>query len=214
MTRIAIVAVFGIGCTKNAGPDECQRYVERAEKVTLEAMGDGSAKPYQIDGQAKICRDQVSRGHRPPALDCVLAAKDDATIRACLGLNVAAIANDMVTWKTDQAKQHLLAIAEGAKAAHARTASFPVGDAPPTPPTSCCAPPDYKCVWPRTAPPIWDALSFKIEKDFYFHYSYRSDGTTFTATATGDPACDGKNVTFEIHGELRAGVPHITTGSP
>ena len=48
--------------------------------------------------------------------------------------------------------------------------------------------------------PVWTALEFSIDEPSAYHFSYESDGKTFTALAVGDRDCDQQNATFTLKG--------------
>jgi hypothetical protein len=88
----------------------------------------------------------------------------------------------------------------------ARLRSYPRGEAGPSPANPCCQHAGSQCDpspsdW---SDPVWDALSFKLDVPTRFQFTYESDGKTFTATAAGDPLCDGHPVSFSETGKLDA----------
>jgi hypothetical protein len=119
--------------------------------------------------------------------------------------------------KNSEAKLQLMKLQSHAKSSFAVNATFIKGSAPLTPSTPCCAQPTKKCKghapgdWDS---PVWQQLEFQLDDDFYFQYSYESDGTTLTARAVGDPGCDGNLVTFELKGSVANGNPSFTVQEP
>jgi hypothetical protein len=114
---------------------------------------------------------------------------------------------------TTEARLQLDSIAGKAKKGFYKDGSaFPTGDGVLAPATPCCKQPDHVCApmpsdW-GGAP--WDGLSFGItDRPYHFQYGYQSDGKTFTATAVGDPACDGHPVTLIAHGSVVGGEPSV-----
>lgn len=109
--------------------------------------------------------------------------------------------------KQIEGRVKLKSIGRAAKEHVAEKGTLPTGSIGPTPAQPCCASPDKKC--PVTASdwqqPIWDALFMSLDRPGYFQYAYESDGTSFTATATGDVLCEGKPVTFTITGKVTNG---------
>jgi hypothetical protein len=101
----------------------------------------------------------------------------------------------------------LKGISRNAKQIVADTGTLPVGSVGPTPVQPCCSSADKKCPvnqdeWKHA---IWDQLSVYADAPHYFQYSYKSDGKSFTATATGDVLCEGKPATFTITGAIENG---------
>ena len=155
------------------------------------------------------CHDSLVSGKREKAMDCILAAKDDDGVRACLTDGLKSYRDHA---KTSEAKMMLNKLGKNAKVAFVEASQFPVGNVALTPATPCCKQPGSTCA-PNAADwnnPAWQALSMTIEEPFRFQYSYQSDGKTFTATATGDPSCDGNPVTLTSHGMIENGEPRVT----
>jgi hypothetical protein len=108
------------------------------------------------------------------------------------------------------------------KKAFFKEGAFPTMTLGPTPSTACCDQPDHACApsaadWGVGAATAggWNDLHFKMtDGPFHFQYSYTSDGKTFTATAVGDPACDGHKVTYTANGTIKGGEPAITVSGP
>jgi hypothetical protein len=57
-------------------------------------------------------------------------------------------------------------------------------------------------------------MEFQIDEPFRYRYSYESDGQTFTATAVGDPDCDGKPGTYTLTGSVDNGNPKVELKEP
>lgn len=108
-----------------------------------------------------------------------------------------------------EAKLQLNRIAKMAAAAWAENGAFPVGDTGLTPATPCCAGPDKRCPADPTPwhHPVWQALDLEPSELLRFQYRYQSDGKTFTATAVGDPGCDGDPITLTATGRATDGTP-------
>lgn len=118
--------------------------------------------------------------------------------------------------KKTEAELQLNKIGKNAKRVYAETSTFPVGKAPLTPATSCCAGADHHCVttaadWKQ---PAWQALDFEIDEPSLYRYSYTSDGKTFTAKAVGDLDCDGVEATYELLGVSLNGNPTVSLTRP
>ena len=111
-----------------------------------------------------------------------------------------------------EAKLELNLIGKNAKVAWAEQGTFPVGDTGLTPATPCCAGPDHKCPIDPAAwrHPLWQALDVEALEPMRFQYRYQSDGKTFTATAVGDPGCDGDPITLTATGAIVDGNATVT----
>jgi hypothetical protein len=108
--------------------------------------------------------------------------------------------------KSAEAHIKLKSLALMAKNRVLDTGALPAGSAGPTPSQPCCSSADKKCAadaadWKQ---PVWEQLDFYSDAPGYFQYSYQSDGTSFTASATGDPLCDGRPLTLTITGKIDA----------
>ena len=57
----------------------------------------------------------------------------------------------------------------------------------------------------------WATLDFDVKEPTQVHFTYESDGKTYHAEATADPACDGKKVTYKLDGKVE-NVPAAITG--
>ena len=120
--------------------------------------------------------------------------------------------------KTTEAELELNKIRRDANVYYIQNESFPKGDAPLTPATSCCNGPGAKCPvdaaqWQT---PVWQALDFSIDEPNLFRYSYHSDGQTATALAVGDLDCDGTEITYRLDLSASGGNPtaKLTTPPP
>jgi len=72
-------------CSKADQADECQRVMAKS-KAVLGEMARMRGIEIDAKGEAKLveqCRAALKKGKRDPAMDCVLAAKDDAGVRDC-----------------------------------------------------------------------------------------------------------------------------------
>lgn len=108
--------------------------------------------------------------------------------------------------KMIEGRVHLKMIGHNAKQIVEEKGALPAGSVGPSPSQPCCTFADKKCpvdaaVWKD---PIWDQLLMWEDRPGYFQYTYQSDGTSFTATATADVLCEGKPVTFTITGKIGA----------
>lgn len=205
MKRLALIAMIvgGVGCSKAKPEDKCARVVEKSMKVlndlaTMRGAKLGASEKKQLIEQ---CRRQVKAGKPDAQMDCVLAAKDDASVSACY---TKGYEQYLARSKGIEAKLQLSKLGKNAQVAFVEKSEFPKGKVGPTPATPCCAEASKTCtptaaMW---ADPVWQALEFQIEGAFHFQYTYESDGKTFTATATGDIDCAGKPTTTVINGRL------------
>ena len=111
-------------------------------------------------------------------------------------------------------------LGKDAKVAFITNDHFPKGKAATLPESagpSCCGNPDNKCKASRAwdSDPVWKELVFEIDEPTLFRYSYEStDGQSFTATAVGDLDCDGKTITYTLHGTVTDGNPATTLDQP
>jgi hypothetical protein len=101
-----------------------------------------------------------------------------------------------------EAQVALSALRQRAEEARIELGHYPIGRAPATPASPCCAATDQRCAPdPNQWIGLWADLRFRMDEPFRFQYAYESDGKTFTATAVGDVACDGKLVRFRADSE-------------
>ena len=118
--------------------------------------------------------------------------------------------------KRSEAEVQLHALEKAIKIQYATNAEFPVGDAPLTPATDCCAGPNHKCAVDAAAWQVapWTALEFSIDQPSYFQYRYQSDGKTVTAIARGDLDCDGAPIEYTLSGSVVDGNPALSITKP
>jgi hypothetical protein len=198
-------------CSKKSG-DKCQRVIEKSMTVLGEMAALRGAKLGDEEKQQLVaqCQKAVKAGHPDPQIDCVLAAADDAGVRKCY---IKGYEDYLERSKEVEAKLQLLTIGKRASAVFDEKAEFPKGKVGPTPATPCCAEPTKQCTPTDTmwSDPVWQALDFRVQGTFLFHYTYESDGKTFTATATGDVGCTGKPTTTTLTGKVGAdGKPELS----
>jgi len=94
----------------------------------------------------------------------------------------------------------MLDLAAAADTNHA----FPVGTAPLTPATPCCAAADRECSHdpaPWEVDP-WKTIGFRYAPA-HLQYDYTSDGKTFTAHAVFDEKCDGAIGKVTLEGRIK-----------
>jgi hypothetical protein len=124
------------------------------------------------------------------------------------------------TSKKSESMIQLDKIGKRATIEHNMNGAFPIGSAPLTPATACCAQnfggkrkcgPDPS----QFATPVWRALDFQLDAPHYYQYTYEStDGQSFRATAVGDLDCDGVTVTYVLEGEIVDGTPRTRLEEP
>ena len=127
-----------------------------------------------------------------------------AVIGVLAAVAIPAFLDYMKRSKKTEASLQLSRIGKYLKRYYADYASFPAGDAGPTPATGCCMKSstggkvDNKCpadatIWKQ---PIWTALEFQIDEASNFQYRYHSDGKTARVEAISDLDCDGVPATW------------------
>lgn len=115
--------------------------------------------------------------------------------------------------KQSGANIHLKSIERGAKRYFVEMAAFPVGSAT-SPDRPCCSYPDQRCPtgYRRSSDRVWQQLDVTLDDD-KFQFSYQGTSTTVLVTASGDPDCDGKTVTYTLHGTATDGYPSFNISS-
>lgn len=110
--------------------------------------------------------------------------------------------------KLPEVRLNLRKIEKSVKAYYIERAEMPQGNAPLTPAAPCCANPDRRCAPDEfMTSPAWQAIDFEPFERTRFQYSYTSSPTQFTATAVGDPSCDGNPVTYQVIIDVKDGMP-------
>jgi hypothetical protein len=222
---LAVVVVVLAACGGNG--DKCAKVYDKLAPM-MEKEAKGGKSP---DRGAMIaeCKDKLkAHPEREGEMDCILAISGELTMDKLIACSKSARKADESKGgfkdyqdksKATEAKLQLDRIGKGAKRVFAETGTFPMGSAPLTPATECCAGPDKKCApdakaW--TAGP-WSALDFAVDEPHRFRYAYEgsADGTTFTATAVGDLDCSGAPITYKLSGSLdAAGNPKVDLQEP
>lgn len=179
--------------------DTCSKVYD---KVAPAFANNGNGTKMDRTKEIERCKQQLaSHPEREKELDCILAISGTPTT----GDLVACSEKTQATKGGFEAKLQLDKIGKHAKRVFGETGKFPVGSAPLTPATDCCAGSGGRCqpdpqAW--TAGP-WPALEFSMDDPHRYRYSYEStDGTTFTATAVGDLDCNGKSQTVTLKGSI------------
>lgn len=208
MKRILVACVILVAGCKKA--DDCQRLVDKMLPVMKEMAGKDAADVEKgKDKFIEKCR-KDDKMKNDPTMKCVLDAKDDAAVKACIS---GAMGEYGKRSKATEASLQLNAIAKNAKRVWADTGAFPKGTSAVLPAnaggkTGCCgAAPDGKCPVSKDweTDPVWKSLEFRIDEPTLYRYKYESaDGKSFTATATGDADCDGQEAVFTVTGSLDA----------
>jgi hypothetical protein len=218
MTKHLWVVIALVACSKSHGGDVCQQLTDKVAPVVRE-LATQAGKPLTDSDLAKMtdqCRERA-KGGTPDDADskCILAAKDQAAVRACME---AGLKDYMKKSKAIEAKLLLNKLGKNAKVAVIDNGAFPTGNAGPTPAQPCCSAPDHKCPVSQdwTSSPVWKALAFTVDEPTQYQFTYSaSDGKSFTATAVGDPQCDGHPETYKLEGKLDAsGNPSVNLIAP
>lgn len=203
LKQVAIAVIVLAGCK---GGDKCERMLDKLASGLAKDLGHAPDKAKMI-GE---CREGLSKHPASEKMiDCVLAisgepAKED--MQKCM---------DPEDRRMGVAPRELKRVAQGAKAAFAKTGAYPQGKVALTPANECCY--GYPDPGKRNAKcpvdtagwqdPTWKALSFSIDEPSIYRYSYESDGKTFTALAVGDADCDANMATFTMTGTVDGGQP-------
>jgi len=133
--------------------------------------------------------------------------------------------------RLSEAGRHLHRLGKNAKRVFAKSGAFPTGTAKtmPVAPTDhygaggCCGgksagSTDNKCPVAQdwASDPVWKALDFHIDEPTGYRYSYvATDGKSFTATATADLDCDGREASYTLTVKLdEHGKPTTTVTKP
>lgn len=220
MTKLLALVVALAACGNG---DKCSKVFDK-----LQPAFEKESKAPKMDRTKEIdrCKQQLKdHPEREKEIDCILAISGTPTmgdLMACsekrkeMG-DKGGFKDYQNKSKAIEAKLQLHKIEKNAKMIFGETGKFPVGSAPLTPATDCCAGSGGKCqpdpkAW--TAGP-WAAMEFTIDEPHLFRYSYESaDGTTFTATAVGDLDCSGKPITYTLKGSIDAGNPKVELQEP
>jgi hypothetical protein len=210
--KIALVLAL-VACSKTTKvSDDCRTIVDKSRTVMAEMAKSSGGKPVTVADEDKLierCHDALANGKREATMDCILAAKDDDAVRACVSDGLKGYGDNA---KLSEARIMLKKVGMNAKMAYVEKDQFPIGKAALTPVVACCKQPGARCA-PTAADwalPAWQALNMSVDEPFRFQYSYESDGKTFTASATGDADCDGHAKTMSIHGAIESGNVRIT----
>jgi hypothetical protein len=210
MRMIAILMiVMAAGC--GGSGDDCQRFADKAGPMLAKATGTpfGDSERKQL---VEACRKSGDKRKADPGFKCVLDAKGDAAVSACLA---DAFGGYLSRLKATEAKIQLNRIGKRAKIYWGESSAFPKGKAGPFPAEPCCKGPDAKCAvadWSKD--PVWTALDFEIDEPTRFQYTYESDGQTVKATAIGDLDCDGDRITYTLDLTAANGNPEMKITEP
>lgn len=159
--------------------------------------GDATQRARAIEG----CRASLD----DPAVACVLAAKDDAAIEACLTPAPKGEPLDQLEQMTQELRTYFFV--------HETFTDQNIGLTPAKP---CCQFPNKKCP-PEAAPNeiLTQVLKLDLSQERDFQYRFESTSKKAVIEAVGDRDCDGKTVTYRRELEWRAdGNMHITVLDP
>lgn len=208
MKLVLVIALAA--CSKTAKTDECQTIIDKSRTVMANRQADGQAGEPEGRGDVARSLSRLARQRQAREGDGLHPRLNGRRRRARVLTDGLKSYRDHA--RTTEATMMLNKIGKNAKVAFVEAAQFPVGNVGATPATPCCKQPGNTCA-PNAADwtnPAWQALSMTIDEPFRFQYSYQSDGKTFTATAAGDPSCDGNPVTLTSHGMIENGEPRVT----
>jgi hypothetical protein len=204
------------GSASAEGGDDCQRYVDRARPFFAK-MAKESGRPFDdtiVTQLVTQCREMKKQGKATDekSMKCVLEAKDDAAVTACLEAAFSAYKNKA---RQTEADLVLGRLGKSLKVAYVENAAYPKGSVPLTPTQDCCltqgACPVDAAAWSN---PIWQQLDFTIEEPHRFRYAYESDGATAVVTAVGDLDCDGTAITYKLEMGAAEGNPSMRIAKP
>ncbi len=217
-----MVAVLALAaCSKKSGGggggDDCQRFVDKA-KPFFGKIAKESGKPFddKVVGQLVTqCREAKKQGKEGDdvMMKCVLDAKDDAAVAACLE---SAFGAYMKKAKKTEAELMLNKLGKNLKVTYIESSTYPKGSVPLTPAQDCCAT-NGKCPVDAAAwsNPIWQELDFQIDEPHLFRYSYESaDGQSAVVTAVGDLDCDGTTIMYMLDMKATDGNPSMQITKP
>jgi hypothetical protein len=214
---VAVLALAACGKKAGGGGDDCQRFVDKA-KPFFSKMAEESGKPFDDKTLGLLvtqCREAKKQGKQGDdvMMKCVIDAKDDAAVSACLESAFGAYTKKS---KATEAELMLNRMGKNLKVAYIENAAFPTGSAPLTPAQDCCAT-NGKCAPDAAAwsNPIWQALDFTVDESHSFRYSYESkDGQSAVATAVGDLDCDGTTIMYMLDMKATEGNPTMQITKP
>jgi hypothetical protein len=193
---------------------ECEPVVQKVWPVIVEITKTSGKAMKDSDKAAAIaeCKSQIAKDPVDETMTCVLAAADIAAVRKCVG------APDPNAVKKSEAQLQLNKMGKNSKVVFITNAKFVVGKSKQLPEKACCAQPNHKCAvtaaWAKD--PVWAELDFQIDEANDFQYTYEgiAPGLSFHATATGDPGCTGKPVTYKLEGSVKDGNPIVNLIEP
>jgi len=144
---------------------------------------------------------------------------------AIIGILVAVAAPRFMDYmnraKTVEAELQLNKIGKASKRQYAEQSSYVVGTATQLPARpggvgGCCGSKTNHCdVDPAFATDdVWKALDFQMDEPSLFYYDYDGKAAGYTAKATGDLDCDGKEITYILTGTSTDGNPAFTLTVP
>jgi hypothetical protein len=140
-----------------------------------------------------------------PTLACLLGAKDDAAVEACVTPAPKGEPQDQLEQMTQSLRTYFYV-----------HETFTDQNVALTPAKPCCQFPNKKCP-PEAAPNeiLTNILELDLSKEREFQYRFESTDKKAVIEAVGDRDCDGKTVTYRRELEWRAdGNMHITVLDP
>ena len=188
---VALLAVLiTSACAKR---DDCG---ELYDKITA-AWDQGNPAFLGVQGPredwVRGCRKDLAKIRELPMMKCVLGATGKKAVSKCITDSIVQ-GGEAPDTKSDV---QLMMLAASTKEIYRRTGAFPKGHTGPMPGKPCCSFPDHRCPVSQdwATDPIWSALGVSITEPTPAQFSYDSDGTSATLSATYEMACDGKPVT-------------------
>lgn len=206
---LLLVALGSLAHADHTAAD-CEPAVKKMWPVVQDLAAKQNVKLGDADRAKMVsgCKDTLAKDPKEPTVACVLDAKDDAAVRACL---TTAFKTSSDKAKATEAALQLNKLGKNAKVYFITNTEFPKGKAATLPEKPCCPQADHKCAvtnaWEKDK--VWSALDFQIDEPNLYQYTYQSDGKTFHATATGDIGCTGKPKTVTLDGHIENGNPVV-----
>ena len=197
----------GSSANKPTG-DVCQQVSDKARPI-IEEIGNAAGQPMtdlDYEKMTQQCRDRLAQGEPlDPDSKCMLDAPDQAGVRACY---VAGVKAYMRSSQLLEQRGALRRLGSALSITFIDGNAYPIGKAGPTPAIPCCAQPRQACANDPTewsGSPVWAAAGVDRAFSPHYQFTYESDDPkSYTATAIGDPDCDGHPVTIKLVGSVDA----------
>lgn len=210
---LVVATVTLVSCSKG---DECTKATDHMIPAMEKMAGGKKVSSADRDKMLSECKEELAKGSAGKDVEvihCLAAADDDAAVAKCMDAPMKDYASKS---KKTEAQLMLNKLSKNSKVYFVTNASYLAGSAGPTPATPCCKGPGGRCPidtsWGSNA--VWSGLDFQIDEPTRFQYTYQSDGKTVTATAVGDPDCDGKTITYTLKMSLENGNPTSQIDTP